>query len=84
MFRLVFAVQNRGSRPCRRPFIAQLALIYVSFLQNIFQTEVIGMSEVCTLPPPGAVSVSLDGVRRRYERSQNATMTFSSAVEELA
>ena len=92
---LVSAVQNRGLgcglfqnkmlvTTVSTSFVVQLALIYVSFLQSIFQTEALDMSDLCTLLALGAVSASLHEARRRYERSLNPTMTFSSAVEELA
>ncbi|KAI0701005.1 calcium-transporting ATPase [Cerioporus squamosus] len=92
---LVSAVQNRGLgcglfqnkmlvTTVSTSFVVQLALIYVSFLQSIFQTEALGMSDLCTLLALGAVSAVLHEARRRYERSLNATMTFSNSVEELA
>ncbi|RPD57840.1 calcium-transporting ATPase, partial [Lentinus tigrinus ALCF2SS1-6] len=89
---LVSAVQNRGLgcglfqnkmlvTTVSTSFFVQLALIYVSFLQSIFQTEALGMSDLCTLLALGAVSAALHEARRRYERSLNAAMTFSSEVE---
>ncbi|KAH9935143.1 calcium-transporting ATPase [Epithele typhae] len=92
---LVSAVQNRGMgcglfqnrmlvTTVSTSFLVQLALIYVSFLQSIFQTEALGLFDLCTLLALGAVSATLHEARRRYERSLNATMTYSSTVEELA
>lgn len=92
---LVSAVQNRGLgcglsqnrmlvTTVTTSLVVQLALIYVSFLQSIFQTEALSLFDLCTLLTLGAVSAMLHEARRRYERSLNATATFSSAVEELA
>ncbi|KAI0752814.1 calcium-transporting ATPase [Daedaleopsis nitida] len=92
---LVSAVQNRGLgcglsqnrmlvTTVSTSFVVQLALIYVPFLQSIFQTEALSMFDLCMLLVLGAVSATLHEARRRYERSLNATMTFSNAVEELA
>ncbi|KAI0365072.1 calcium-transporting ATPase [Pilatotrama ljubarskyi] len=92
---LVSAVQNRGLgcgltqnrmlvSTVSTSFVVQLALIYVPFLQSIFQTEALGLFDLCTLLALGAVSATLHEARRRYERELNATMTFCSSVEELA
>lgn len=50
-------------------FLVQLALIYVPFMQAIFQTQALEMSDLSTLLSLGAVSFSLHEARRRYERS---------------
>ena len=92
---LVSAVQNRGLgcgltqnrmlvTTVSTSFLVQLALIYVPFLQSIFQTEALSSSDLCTLFALGGVSAGLHEARRRYERSLNATVTYSSSVEELA
>ena len=89
------AVQNRGLgcglfqnrmlvTTVSTSFVVQLALIYVSFLQSIFQTEALSGFDLFTLLALGGVSATLHEARRRYERSLNATKTFSSSVEELA
>ena len=65
-------------------FLVQLALIYIPFLQSIFQTEALDLSDLCTLFALGGISAGLHEARRRYERSLNATATYSGAVEELA
>ena len=65
-------------------FLVQLALIYVPFLQSIFQTEALDSSDLCTLLALVGVSAALHDARRRYERSLNAAMTYSGSVEELA
>ncbi|KAI0653331.1 calcium-transporting ATPase [Cubamyces menziesii] len=92
---LVSAVQNRGLgcgltqnrmlvTTVSTSFVVQLALIYVPFLQSVFQTEALSLFDLCTLLALGAVSASLHEARRQYERKLNATITFSSSVEELA
>ncbi|KAI8971019.1 calcium-transporting ATPase [Trametes punicea] len=92
---LVSAVQNRGLgcgvtqnrmlvTTVSTSFLVQLALIYVPVLQSVFQTEALSLFDLCTLLALGAISATLHEARRRYERALNATMTFSSAVEELA
>ena len=92
---LVSAIQNRGLgcgftqnkmllTTVSISFVVQLALVYVPVMQSIFQTEALSGFDLCTLFALGAVSATLHEARRRYERSLNATMTFSSAVEELA
>ncbi|KAI0774913.1 calcium-transporting ATPase [Trametes elegans] len=92
---LVSAVQNRGLgcgllqnrmlvSTVSTSFVVQLALIYVPFLQSIFQTEALSLFDLSTLLALGAVSAALHEARRRYERALNATITFSSAVEEMA
>ncbi|KAI0629557.1 calcium-transporting ATPase [Trametes polyzona] len=92
---LVSAVQNRGLgcgltqnrmlvTTVSTSFLVQLALIYAPFLQSVFQTEALGLADLCTLLALGGVSAALHEARRRYERKLNAATTFSSAVEELA
>ncbi|EJF60700.1 calcium ATPase transmembrane domain M-containing protein [Dichomitus squalens LYAD-421 SS1] len=92
---LVSAVQNRGLgcgllqnrmlvTTVSTSFLVQLALIYVPFLQSIFQTEALSLSDLCTLFILGGFSAGLHEARRRYERSMNAAESYSGAVEELA
>nr|AFX00736.1 calcium transporting ATPase [Ganoderma lucidum] len=92
---LVSAVQNRGLgcgltqnrmlvTTVSTSFLVQLALIYVPFLQSIFQTEALSSSDLCTLFALSGISAGLHEARRKYERSLNATVTYSSSVEELA
>ncbi|OBZ69773.1 Acyl-coenzyme A:6-aminopenicillanic-acid-acyltransferase form [Grifola frondosa] len=61
-------------------FVVQLALIYVPFLQNIFQTEALNWADLSTLLMLAAVSLGLHEGRRRYERSLNASITFAIAT----
>lgn len=65
-------------------FFVQLALIYAPLLQSVFQTEALGLADLFTLLALAGVSATLHEARRRYERKLNATITFSSTVEELA
>ncbi|KAH9851152.1 calcium-transporting ATPase [Lenzites betulinus] len=92
---LVSAVQNRGLgcglaqnrmlvTTVSTSFVVQLALVYAPPLQSVFQTEALDMADLSTLLLLAGVSALLHEVRRKYERRLNATMTFSSAVEELA
>ncbi|OJT05297.1 Calcium-transporting ATPase 1 [Trametes pubescens] len=92
---LVSAVQNRGLgcgltqnrmlvTTVSTSFFVQLALIYAPLLQSVFQTEALGLADLFTLLALAGVSATLHEARRRYERKLNATMTFSSTVEELA
>ena len=90
---LVSAVQNRGLgcglfqnrmlvTTVSTSFVVQLALIYMPFLQSIFQTEALSGFDLCTLLALGAVSATLHEGRRRYERSLNADLTYSHVAEE--
>ncbi|KAL1945425.1 hypothetical protein VTO73DRAFT_2276 [Trametes versicolor] len=92
---LVSAVQNRGLgcgltqnrmlvTTVSTSFFVQLALIYAPLLQSVFQTEALGLADLFTLLALAGVSATLHEARRRYERKLNATITFSSTVEELA
>ncbi|KAI0919162.1 hypothetical protein AcV5_002148 [Taiwanofungus camphoratus] len=65
-------------------FLVQLALIYVPFMQSIFQTEALRMDDLLTLLAIAGISMALHEGRRRYERSLNASVTYASVVEEMA
>ena len=65
-------------------FIVQLALIYVPFMQSIFQTASLDFDDLATLLALGCISAGLHEARRRYERSLNADLTYAHATEELA
>ncbi|GBE80813.1 hypothetical protein SCP_0305330 [Sparassis crispa] len=65
-------------------FLVQLALIYVPFMQSIFQTEALGIVDLATLLGLAAVSMGLHDARRRYERSLNASLTYANVAEEMA
>ncbi|KAI0343602.1 calcium-transporting ATPase [Trametopsis cervina] len=92
---LVSALQNRGLgcgitqnkmliTTVSISFLSQLALIYVPFMQKIFQTASLDLDDLATLLGLGCISAGLHELRRRYERSLNAKETFAHATEELA
>ena len=65
-------------------FVVQLSLIYVPFMQAIFQPAALDSSDMVTLLSLAAVSMTLHEGRRRYERALNADLTFSHVAEEMA
>lgn len=65
-------------------FVVQLGLIYVPFMQAIFQTAALDWSDLFTLLSLAAVSMTLHEGRRRYERALNADLTFAHVAEEMA
>ena len=65
-------------------FMSQLALVYVPFMQAIFQTEALPMDDLLLLFALAATSFALHETRRRYERSLNQSETYAIAMEELA
>ncbi|CCM01016.1 uncharacterized protein FIBRA_03064 [Fibroporia radiculosa] len=92
---LVSAVQNRGLgcgilqnrmlvTTVSISFLVQLTLIYVPFMQSIFQTEALGILDISRLVLIAATSIVLHEARRRYERSLSASMTYAAAAEEMA
>ncbi|KAI5477200.1 calcium-transporting ATPase [Pseudohyphozyma bogoriensis] len=56
-------------------FFAQLSLIYVPFLQSVFQTQALSLRDLTVLLTLGGCSMSLHELRRRWERKE--------AIEEL-
>ncbi|KAK7691917.1 hypothetical protein QCA50_005322 [Cerrena zonata] len=92
---LVSAIQNRGIgcgftqnkmllTTVSVSFVVQLSLIYVPFMQAIFQTAALDSSDLFTLLSLAAVSMILHEGRRRYERALNADLTFAHVAEEMA
>lgn len=92
---LVSAVQNRGLgcglfqnkmliSTVSISFLVQLTLIYVPFMQSIFQTEALSSHDISRLLLIGAISAALHEGRRRYEQALDADMTYSSAAQEMA
>ncbi|KAH8110450.1 Ca-transporting ATPase [Phellopilus nigrolimitatus] len=80
---LVSALQNRGLgcglmqnkmlvATVSVSFVVQLALVYVPFMQAVFQTEALVRADLVTLLLLGATAFTLHEVRRRYERHLNA------------
>lgn len=81
---LVSAIQNRGlSVPLTGTsanrmllttvsisFLVQLSLVYVPFLQAVFQTEALSFRDLTVLLLLGGCSMSLHEVRRRWERRE--------------
>jgi P-type Ca2+ transporter type 2C len=65
-------------------FLSQLALVYVPFMQAIFQTESLPLDDLFLLLALAASSFLLHESRRRYELSLNQRETYVSAMEELA
>jgi Ca2+-transporting ATPase len=65
-------------------FLSQLGLVYVPFMQRIFQTEALPMDDLLLLFVLAAASFALHEARRRYERSLSQSETYVAAMEELA
>jgi len=63
-------------------FIVQLSLIYVPFMQKIFQTAALDLVDLLLLFILATISFGLHEVRRSYERNLNAAITSSSVMEE--
>jgi len=90
---LVSALQNRGLgcgfkqnrmllSTVSISFITQLGLIYVPFLQAIFQTAALDFGDLMTLLILAGTSFGLHEGRRHYERSLNVNVTYASVMEE--
>lgn len=90
---LVSALQNRGLGcgitqnkmligTVSVSFVVQLALVYVPFMQSIFQTAGLDLGDLGMLLMLAGVSATLHDGRRRYERSLNADLTYSHIAEE--
>lgn len=54
---------------CSISFLAQLSLIYVPFMQGVFQTEALNAADFLSVLGWGALSMTLHEVRRVWERS---------------
>lgn len=65
-------------------FIVQLSLVYVPFMQSIFQTAALPFSDLAVLLGLAATSATLHQFRRYYERKINADETYAQVMEELA
>ncbi|KAI9510330.1 Ca-transporting ATPase [Russula earlei] len=90
---LISAIQNRGLGcgltqnqmlliTVATSFLSQLGLIYVPFLQAVFQTESLAMDDLFLLFALAASSFALHESRRRYERSKNQSETYGYEMEE--
>jgi Ca2+-transporting ATPase len=53
---------------CSISFLAQVSLIYLPFMQGVFQTEPLSAVDFGTVLGWGALSMSLHEARRIYER----------------
>src|SRR5579863_9675217 len=92
---LVSAIQNRGLdcgitrnrmllTTVAVSFLSQLGLVYIPFMQAVFQTEALPLDDLLLLVVLAAASFVLHESRRRYERSQSQSETYATAMEELA
>jgi len=92
---LVSAIQNRGLGcgltqnkmlilTVSISFLAQLTLIYVPFMQHVFQTEALEMRDLSTILGLAGSSMLLHEARRTFERKLTAETTYASVAEEMA
>lgn len=92
---LVSAVQNRGLGcglfqnkmlvvTVSISALSQLALVYVPFMQAIFQTAALSMKDMSVILGLAVTSMVLHEGRRYYERKVNTEQTYASVMEELA
>ncbi|KIJ51258.1 hypothetical protein M422DRAFT_244442 [Sphaerobolus stellatus SS14] len=65
-------------------FFVQLCLIYVPFMQTVFQTEALRLRDLLVLLGLGATSMTLHELRRRYERSLSPDETYAATIGEIA
>lgn len=91
---LVSAVQNRGLgcgliqnkmlvTTVSISFLVQLALVYVPFMQVIFQTDALGGKDILTVLLIAATSFVLHEGRRRFERTVQSDETYANITEEM-
>ncbi|KAG6918869.1 hypothetical protein DXG01_010933 [Tephrocybe rancida] len=92
---LVSAVQNRGLGcglmqnkmlvgTVSVSALTQLALVYVPFMQKIFQTAALSLSDLSVILSLAALSLVLHEGRRTYERKLNAEESYTNVMEEMA
>jgi P-type Ca2+ transporter type 2C len=92
---LVSAIQNRGLGcgltqnkmlilTVSVSFLAQLALVYVPFMQAVFKTEALEIRDLSMILALALVSMVLHEGRRVFERKLNAETTYASITEEMA
>ncbi|GAA6059372.1 hypothetical protein JCM10212_003270 [Sporobolomyces blumeae] len=60
-------------------FFVQLSLVYIPFLQSVFQTQALSMRDLTVLLLLGACSMSVHEWRRRWERRQAQDEAWSQA-----
>ncbi|KAJ7125393.1 Ca-transporting ATPase [Mycena epipterygia] len=91
---LVSAVQNRGIgcglfqntlliTTVSISAVSQLALVYVPFMQAIFQTAALDLGDLGVILGLAGISFMLHEGRRRYERQLNQDLTWAKGVEEI-
>ncbi|KAK7057772.1 calcium-transporting ATPase 1 [Favolaschia claudopus] len=91
---LVSAVQNRGIgcglfqnkmlvTTVSISAVSQLALVYVPFMQAIFQTAALDFSDLGVILMLAGTSFALHEGRRRYERKLNLDLTWAHAAGEM-
>ncbi|CAK5281921.1 unnamed protein product [Mycena citricolor] len=89
---LVSAVQNRGIgcgltqnkmlvTTVSISALSQLALVYVPFMQAVFQTAALDMGDLGVILALAGVSFVLHEARRRYERQVDLDITWAERVE---
>lgn len=92
---LVSAVQNRGLgcgltqnkmlvTTVSISFLVQLALIYVPFMQAIFQTDALRWEDILTILLIAATSFVLHEGRRYFERRIQSDEAYANVAEEMA
>ncbi|KAF8058702.1 Ca-transporting ATPase [Lyophyllum atratum] len=92
---LVSAVQNRGLGcglvqnrmlvgTVSVSALTQVALVYVPFMQRIFQTAALSLSDLSMILALAGISFALHEGRRTYERKLNSEESFSNVMEEMA
>ncbi|KAG6828276.1 hypothetical protein H0H92_008547 [Tricholoma furcatifolium] len=92
---LVSAVQNRGLgcglfqnkmlvSTVSVSALTQLGLVYVPFMQRIFQTAALSLSDMSVIFSLAALSLVLHEGRRSYERKLNAEESYTTVMEEIA
>jgi len=95
MLDLVSAIQNRGLgcglfqnrmliTTVSISLLTQLSLVYVGFMQAIFQTASLGMNDLGIIVGLAATSMGLHEMRRWYERKRDADETYASVMDDLA
>ncbi|KAJ6593200.1 Ca-transporting ATPase [Mycena capillaripes] len=91
---LVSAVQNRGIgcglfqnkmlvTTVSVSAVSQLALVYVPFMQAIFQTAALDLGDLGIILGLAGTSFALHEGRRRYERQLNQDLTWAHGVDEI-
>ncbi|GAA5922849.1 Ca(2+)/Mn(2+)-transporting P-type ATPase PMR1 [Sporobolomyces koalae] len=60
-------------------FLVQLSLVYIPFLQSVFQTQALSLRDLTVLLVLGACSMSIHEWRRRWERKSVQEEAWSSA-----